>query len=335
MYFHLLKKIINDILTEEFHGLTWEEKQEFLAKVVAKEKMPILKFMCWHQLNMIHAGLGIVSVFSPSTVEELQKVISFSNEFSLPLYPVGLGSNLLGSDLDCGVLVLNLSHLHYKISHPLPKEQLRISCAESLPRLAHQLLSLGLGGLAPLSGIPAALGGALRMNAGANGTHVGEFVQAVYGFNLLDGTEYCGKFSDKDWAYRQSPIPKNILITAADLLFFKRNPTEEKAAIQKEHMRRIGCTPKGHSAGSVFRNPSSCPAGKLLEDSGCKELPPCGVFQVSPEHANWIVNYSGKPGRTEDARKLVKQMQKRVADKYQIQLQLEWQFVPQAEGNAF
>jgi len=183
--------------------------------------------------------------------------------------------------------------------------------------------------MALLSGIPGSLGGACVMNAGANGAEIGSFVVSMRGFSLLDGAPWTWTRRQGGFAYRTSPVPREVLVTSLELeLPVCEDKDEYRAAIAAEKKRRREKNPPMASAGSVFKNPGqgAPPAGKLLEECGCKELQR-GELMVSPMHANWIVNPNARPASAKDAEWLVAEMQRRVQEKFNITLVPEWRRV--------
>ena len=276
----------------------------------------------WHSLSSIRAGMGRVPLIRPLSEAELTDSLHACLARGERLFPIGNGTNLIGNDKESTDLVLVKTDGLKKMEY-CGNDLFYVQSGLPLLSFIHKAMESNHGGLAALSGIPGSLGGALAMNAGANGSTISEFVQEMKGINLMNGVLWNWKAGEGGWGYRCSPVPPTVCITSA-ILKLSQSPAEtEQTAIHAEAERRRRVTPKGCSCGSVFRNPSSAPAGKLLEEAGCKGLDR-GVFSVSQQHANWIVNLSGQPGKAEDCLDLVSRMRKMVQDKFGIQLQLEW-----------
>jgi len=141
---------------------------------------------------------------------------------------------------------------------------------------------------APLAWIPGTLGGAVRMNAGADGTSIGQLVTAVQGVRL-DGTPWAAAGPELPWHYREAGIPADVLVTAVTLRLPPAAPEAAEARLQQSGERRRATQPAGRSAGCVFRNPgSTLSAGRLLERAGSKGMAVGGAV-VSGQHANFIV----------------------------------------------
>ena len=180
-----------------------------------------------------------------------------------------------------------------------------------------------MGGLSALAGIPGTLGGALAMNAGAMGRQI-SFVN-----HIEAGTGPQDRNNGRKHRRRipAVPLPATVLALYATVQFQQAEPHTERELLQAEWLRRRSVTPGGASAGSVFCNPEHAPpAGVLLEQAGCKGLS-AGVFAVSQQHANWIVNCSRQPGRAEDCMALVEEMRTRVQKMFAIDLRCEWRWV--------
>ncbi len=182
----------------------------------------------------------------------------------------------------------------------------------------------GYGGAAGISGIPGTLGGALFMNAGANGTCISDFLLSLRLLDLETGLVTEHDKSGFAWEYRHSGIPGNKMILSARLSFPVCTGTEAEDW-EKERLRRAQA-PAGRSAGSTFRNPCpGLPAGKLLEEAGMKGRTK-GAFTVSPLHANWIVNEGTLPAKVSDYRALISEMKEAVFQRTSILLQTEVRF---------
>ena len=277
----------------------------------------------WHSRSAIRAGMGDVSILRPMNWDDLRHAIQQARENGRRLFSLGKGTNFIGSDQTLPLAALDLSHWS-RISF-MDSHQVTAQAGVPLPYFTQHLATQGLGGISALSGIPGSLGGALAMNAGANGCSIGEFVTEMHGIHLLSGEDWQWRKGDGGWAYRHSPLPPDVCVTEAVLSLQLVEPQEETTKVSAERQRRAHVTPRGLSCGSVFRNQPNAPAGRLLEEADCKGLTE-GVFSVSQQHANWIVNASGKAGKAEDCRRLVQRMRTMVMERHGIHLETEWRF---------
>ena len=244
----------------------------------------------WADSTSMGAGLGTYPLAQPQTREGLILLVRECIARGIPLFPIGAGTNLVGSDSPVDFLAVRLAGVFQEIR--MEKSLIHAGAGVPLVSLARFAAEHSLGGLAPLSGIPGMVGGALRMNAGANGTEISEFIREIEFIDLKTG-ELDRRAFGSGWGYRTSPVPENGLITEGVFSLPASEREKEELLLRKERERRLAVTPRGRSAGSVFRNPSKeCPAGMLLEKAGAKKLS-SGGGRVSPQHANWIVNDSG------------------------------------------
>lgn len=278
----------------------------------------------WHEITSLRTGLGQVAVIEAGTAEEVDAVM---RDGAMAPRILGFGTNVLGADQPCGFTLLRVK----RDQAPLVPEGTRLclGAGNSLAASIFQAARIGLGGMAALSGIPGSIGGAVAMNAGANGMAIGEVVEDIEGYDMARRCPWHWRREDGGFAYRQSPVPPEVVVLRVGLRLRQCLPQMEQSAIDSERLRRLRANPQGPSAGSVFRNPPDAPAaGWLLEQAGCKGLR-CGNLVVSSRHANWILNVSGKPAAARDAWELIEQMRSRVKKMYGIALGLEWRtFLP-------
>ncbi len=285
------------------------------------------KVCAWAKVCSLKAGTGSLLLFEPHTLEELRDCLQALQK---PPLILGNGSNLVGSDSEEPMPVLRLGkNEEFASLVPISENRFRVGCAVNLSQLLRQLAALGFGGLSGLSGIPGTLGGALAMNAGANGQEIGPEVEAIEGMDLRSGRPWLWRRGQRGWSYRQSPIPQGVIALQAVLQLQTVDPVAEQRLLDAEWQRRKMITPPGASAGSVFRNPNpDQPAGRLLEMAGCKGMS-SGVFSVSQQHANWIVNLSRTQGSAQDCRKLTQRMKQKVREQFAIELHCEWRWADQ------
>ena len=145
-----------------------------------------------------------------------------------------------------------------------------------------------LGGLEFLEGIPGSLGGALRMNAGAMGAAMFNVVESI---RVMDGA---GKIQDLERSglrveYRNCPLLKNHIALSAVLKGVPEAGEIVAERMQTYSAKRWASQPKEPSAGCIFKNPETIPAGKLIEELRLKGKR-IGSARVSEVHGNFIVN---------------------------------------------
>jgi len=166
--------------------------------------------------------------------------------------------------------------------------RLRCGAGARLKAVAVEAKRNGLAGLEFLEGIPGSVGGALRMNAGAMGGAIFNVVESV---RLMDfnGEVHERAARELSASYRSCPMLRTHIALTAVL---RGEPGKREAIEQRmsEYSRkRWQSQPAAPSAGCMFRNPASIPAGKLIDELGLKGTRVGGAV-VSAEHGNFIVN---------------------------------------------
>lgn len=147
---------------------------------------------------------------------------------------------------------------------------------------------LGIGGLGCLAGVPGTLGGAVAMNAG---TALGELADVLVAVELADGRRL--ERAALPMAYREGGLPPGAVVVAVELALTRTDLDSERARVAHHLARRKATQPLDlPSCGSVFRNPPGDHAGRLIEAVGLKGWR-CGGAEISPRHANFIVNLGG------------------------------------------
>ena len=255
---------------------------------------------------------------------ELSELLKFAASRRFRVLILGNGSNLVGSDEPPDALAVRLAARGFCALTVDAENRIHAGARVSLPALAARAAELKLGGLAPLSGIPGSLGGALRMNAGAHGCAIGTFVRNLSGF-FLDGSPWSATGDAILWEYHHSSIPDNVVITEAVLELPAGDPRAEAGAIAAEQEARRSREPGGRNAGCTFRNVSELePAGKLIDACGLKNYR-VGDAEVSSEHANYIINR----GAATEAQflELMHEIRRNVAEKFGFYLQPEVCFI--------
>lgn len=215
----------------------------------------------------------------------------------------------------------------------------------SLMSLSRKTAQLGLSGLEFAAGIPASLGGAARMNAGAHGSSISEIVRRVF-VVLPDAEIRIFNKTELDYSYRHSGLESAMVVLAVELSFSLKEPEVVKGARQEALEYRKKTQPlQFPSAGSVFKNPSieeiqqaqaqhpalvklgdNPSAGALIEAAGFKGKGQGGVA-VSDIHANWIIKRT-VAAKAQDVLILISHVREVVAERFGINLQLELQCWP-------
>jgi UDP-N-acetylmuramate dehydrogenase len=190
-----------------------------------------------------------------------------------------------------------------------------------LPALAGVALSHGLSGLEFGVAIPASLGGAVRMNAGAHGLELSEVVRTIDIFELNLGATRSMPAAGAGFAYRSSALPADGVVIATSIALTADEPSAIRGRMDEAREWRRRTQPLAEpNCGSVFKNPPGDHAARLVEAAGGKGLT-VGGASVSAKHANFIVAAEG--ARATDVVELVRSLQDLVVARFDIQLEPE------------
>ena len=253
-------------------------------------------------------------------IEQMQVVLAHAFDQSLPFFVLGKGSNCLFDDRGFDGLVI-----HNKISYlKIEGCEVDVGSGFSFSMLGLRTAKQGLAGLEFASGIPATVGGAIYMNAGANGQ---ETFQTLFEVRFVDaqGNLHTLTKEELEFSYRFSSFQKR----RGAIVSAKFHLTECTAARGKQLSiieYRTETQPYGdRSIGCFFKNPVGKSAGALIEQAGLKGFS-VGGAEVSTKHANFIVNKEG--ALAGDVLILAKQVQEKVKEATGVELEMEARCIP-------
>jgi len=258
----------------------------------------------------------------PRTENAFAELIRFCRQENLPLFVIGRGSNLLVRDGGIrGVVVHPCGGDFDKIK--IDGNEISAGVGAKLRQVAYAGKAAGLGGLEWMEGIPGAVGGSLRMNAGAMGAQTFENVVRV---RYLDenGEAHTKGRDELEVHYRNFPLLENNFAVSA---VFRGEPTPTEEIVRKleaSQEKRRTTQPAAKSAGCIFKNPDSCPAGKLVDELGLKNSR-IGKARVSEVHGNFIVNDGG--ATAVEMLELIEKIKATARAKRGIELETEVQIV--------
>jgi UDP-N-acetylmuramate dehydrogenase len=271
-------------------------------------------------------GGDVTYLIEPRSVFGLQKLIKFFNHNKLKFAPLGAGSNVLIPDTGLtSTILIKLSNEFSKVEFLESSKQtqvVRLGASNSLMKFSRDCVDLGLAGLEFAGGIPATLGGATFMNAGAHGSEMSEVLKKVTLVNE-EGEVSLVDANNLTFSYRKSGISQKSIITSVELELIKSSK-EKVSASRKSALDYRKKTQPLHlpSAGSIFKNPSKeVSAGTLIEQSKLKGFA-LGDAMVSPMHANWIVN-PGKRGLCADVCGIIETVKSKVTKEFNVSLETE------------
>lgn len=274
--------------------------------------------------NTYNVGGSALALIFPNNIEQLKKIISFAKDNKIKIKIIGNGSNLVFSDKYYEMILVNLKKFN---NIEIKDNIIKADSGVNLMKLAYRVSRLGLTGMEFATGIPATVGGAVYMNAGAYNSDISNVL--VSATVLTDELEIKKmNNSDFNFSYRYSNLQdkKNYICLDATFKLDYGKVEEILNLIEDRKNRRLNSQPLEYpSAGSVFRNPSSeIYAGKLIEDLNLKGHK-IGGAMISSKHANFIINYDNASG--DDIKKLITETKLKVYEKYGIDLKIEQEFV--------
>lgn len=252
----------------------------------------------------------------PVDAEDIVNIIKYVNKKGVPFYTMGNGSNILISDEGIKGVVINLET---SFNYLRQEEDMIVAGAGvKIAKFVDYCIQKGYAGVEMLAGIPATVGGALVMNAGAYGGEAADYVSEV----TVVKNEKIRTLSKEDceFRYRNSNLKGTVVLEAKFRLPSGNSEDlskRRKELIQKRNEAQPVEIP---NAGCVFKNPKDNKAAILIDRCGLKGAK-FGGAMVSAKHANFIVNYDN--ATASDVIELVKIIRKTVREKTGIDLEME------------
>ncbi|CAN7253840.1 UDP-N-acetylmuramate dehydrogenase [Rhizobium sp. LjRoot254] len=287
------------------------------------------------RVTWFRAGGLAELMFQPHDVDDLAAFLKVLPE-DVPLTVIGVGSNLLVRDGGIRGVVLRLSAKGFGDVELAGENRIRAGAICPDKNIAAMALDHGIGGFAFYYGIPGSIGGALKMNAGANGTETRERVVSVEAVDRK-GNRVTLSNAQMKYSYRKSVVPEGLIFTHGIFQGY----ADDKAKIRTEmdavrHHRETVQPVKEKTGGSTFKNPPDHSAWKLIDEAGCRGLQ-IGGAQMSPLHCNFMINIGHATGY--DLESLGETVRRRVFEHSGILLEWEikriGQFIQGAEVARF
>ena len=270
------------------------------------------------ELTWFRVGGAAQVLFAPADEDDLAYCLArLPAEF--PVTVVGVGSNLIVRDGGLPGMVIRLSPRGFGEA-AAQGDVVTAGTAALDKRVAEVAAAAGLAGLEFFFGIPGTIGGALRMNAGANGDETKDVLIEARGVGR-DGQRHVFTNAEMKFVYRNSGVDPSIIFTSAR---FKGKPaTAEaiRARMNEVQAHREAAQPiREKTGGSTFKNPPNHSAWKLVDAAGCRGLR-VGGAQVSEMHCNFLIN-TGE-ATAADIETLGETVRARVKENSGIELQWE------------
>ncbi|MDR1789983.1 MAG: UDP-N-acetylmuramate dehydrogenase [Opitutaceae bacterium] len=255
----------------------------------------------------------------PENTDDLRRLVRAAREAGVPVFMLGRGSNLVVPDNGLDALVIALRGPGWERVELLPNGDIFAAAGCRLQRLCAFAMSRGIAGFEALAGIPASLGGALRMNAGAHGVSLLERVVELHRLSPAGNVARLPRGRLGAGYRRCAALEKTGAIALGAVLRGTGADAPEAIAARMRAFaaQRRRSQPREPSAGCVFRNPPGDSAGRLIDAAGLKGLR-VGGARVSPVHANFIVNTGGATAA--DFLALARLVREKVAQKHALTL---------------
>jgi len=229
-------------------------------------------------------------LFRPKGIAELATFVRELDP-TMPLLPVGVGSNLIVRDGGVPGVVVRLPKSFAQVLVE-PGQRVRAGAAAMGISVASKARDAGIASLEFLRGIPGTAGGAVRMNAGAYGRDVSDI--------LVEATVVLGDGSVETWGaerfgftYRHSELPQGAVVVEGLFQGVPGDPATIGAEMDRIAAEREASQPlRSRTGGSTFKNPDGHKAWQLIDAAGCRGLRR-GEAQVSEKHCNFLLNLGG------------------------------------------
>lgn len=282
------------------------------------------------KLTWLRVGGAADWLFQPTCQDDLSGFLR-SLDSSVPVFPMGVGSNLIVRDGGIRGVVIRLGREFSDISFTGTRARSGAAALDS--RVAVRAMEQGLD-LAFLRTIPGTIGGAVRMNAGCYGTYMADVVRSAT-IVERDGSIRKVDGEQLGFGYRSCRLPADAVIVEAELDCPEDEPAAIAKRLQSQIKRRDTTQPtKAKTAGSTFRNPAGysstgepddvhdLKAWKLIDEAGMRGVTR-GAAMVSPLHPNFLVNTGGATAT--DIEQLALEVRERVFSSTGIRL--EWELI--------
>ncbi len=249
------------------------------------------------ELTWLRVGGPADYLFQPADTEDLQ---SFLRDLpaDVPIFPMGVGSNLIVRDGGLRAVVIRLGRGFNGIS--VDGNTVSAGAAALDAHVARKAADGGVD-LTFLRTIPGSIGGAVRMNAGCYGSYTADVLQKA---TVVTRAGEIVELTPQDFSfrYRQSDLPEGAVLISATFQGPSGDPAELHARMEAQLKKRDETQPtKDRSAGSTFRNPAGfsstgraddvhdLKAWKVIDDAGMRGATKGGA-QMSPKHSNFLIN---------------------------------------------
>jgi UDP-N-acetylenolpyruvoylglucosamine reductase len=309
---HALARQLRDEPMTNLEQLAAELAARVSAASVVRQEEPLAR------RTTLRVGGKADLYLEPANEADLAAALKFCRERELKFTLLGRGSNLLIKDRGIRGVVICLGHPDFSRIE-INGDRLHVGAGAAMKQVAIEARKHGLAGLEFLEGIPGNVGGGLRMNAGAMGSWMFDVVETLR-FMDYDGRVHERRAAEINVEYRGCPLLKSAIALGAALKGQPADSAAIKARMEAFSGKRWETQPKQPSAGCIFKNPKTIPAGKLIDELGLKGTRVGGAM-VSDVHGNFIVNDGS--ATAEDVLRLIEVIKQRAKSARGIELETE------------
>ncbi len=293
-----------------------------LLKSLDNEKIKYITDFSLKKTSTFRIGGECALALFPSSAEQLVKCVFLVRDAGIEVSVIGKGSNTLFADGRLNRAIIFTEGLSgIKINGTTVKAE----AGESVVAMCVRLADAGLSGAEFACGIPASVGGAVYMNAGAHGGSFSDIVAESTAVDISSGRILT--LAEHEFDYRQSVYSKNKdLICLGATLSLTFGESEQIKALMRENLqkRRASQPIEYPSVGSYFKRPEGDFAGRLIDVCGLKGTAVGGAC-VSEKHAGFIINKGG--ASFDDVMRLEELVKERVFAQCGVILQREAEVV--------
>ncbi len=253
--------------------------------------------------------------------DDLKEILKFVKEENIKLTILGNGSNVLVLDKGIKGITLLMKIEKIEMHEEGNKVLVKLGAGEKIAKVGRVFLNKSLTGFEEISGIPGTIGGAVRMNAGANGKEMKDIVKTVTCMDL-SGNRKVFTNKEMEFSYRRSIVfSKKYIVTEVEIELEKGKEQEIKEKMDKYAKFRKEKQPLEYpSAGSTFKRGEDFITAKLIDEAGLKGMS-VGGAEISTKHAGFIINKNNATAK--DVLDLVQKVKEEIYKKFGKNIELE------------
>lgn len=269
-----------------------------------------------------HTSLGVGGPADLIEIHDafcLPQLVEILRRHGVPWRIMGGGSNLLVGDEGLDGVVLHLARARKVLE--FQGNRVEVPASANLGTTVMECAKRNLGGMEGLIGVPGSVGGALRMNAGAYGTQIGDVVKSIKVFRGSEGKIETLQTGEMRFEYRHTGFAPDDVMLSALLELPERPYADILERVKQCNQKRRSSQPVNEkSAGCIFKNPPGYSAGRLIDELGLKGTRLGGAV-VSERHANFFVNRF--QATATDLLNLIDLIREKVLQAYSVELEEE------------